>query len=426
MQLWKGTIMSTEFFEVNGVRVANIKSDSEIAVFAIDVLAGSNYEWPEVAGISHFTEHMFFKGTEKMDWREINQRFAKLGVDNNAFTSNNDVMYHTTCPRENISKVIDLMMDMFFHSTIPEIELEKERGVIKEEKQCRDDDPKASFDLACCEKFFKWELGHDVIGTFDRIKNISRDDMVEYLQKRTNLANFMFICSGNIDSDDLRKYIANNMPTDHPYLMEGELNKTSDILWVPDTINKSTQVKFSYERENIAQSCVSMFMQGLSRTDDLYFSEKVAMKALGGGMYSKLFARLREELGLCYSTGISGYGISYPNLAVNELYGHMSPENVDKFIEEANKVLKDFMREGLDDDIFECAKTDLLAQFLRMTETSFGKLGCLSKRYLTGEYGHVEDIIKDLRAVKIEDCNMVVEKLLAQDYNWAIMLPKGD
>jgi len=418
--------MSTEFLNINGVRVANIKSDSELAVFAIVVLAGSNYEWTEVAGISHFAEHMFFKGTDKMDWREINQRFAKLGVDNNAFTSNNEVMYHTTCPKENISKVIDLMMDMFFHSTIPEVELEKERGVIKEEKQCRDDDPKVSFDITCCEEFFKWELGHDVIGTFKSIKRISRDDMVAYLQKRTNLANFMFICSGNINSDDLRKCIERNMPSEHPYLTEGELNKTSNELWVPDVINRPTQVKFLYERKNIAQSCVSMFMQGLPLTNDLHFAEKVAMRALGGGMYSKLFVRLREELGLCYSTGISGYGISYPNLVVNELYGYTSPENVDKFIEEANKVLKDFMRDGLDDNIFECAKTDLLAQFLRMTETSFGKLGCLSKRYLTGEEGHIEDIIKDLRAVRIEDCNVVVEKLLAQDYNWAVMLPKGD
>ena len=114
----------TDFFEVNGIKVANIHNNSDIVLFGIATLAGSNYETPEIAGIAHIAEHMFFKGTNKRDWKQISHEMAKLGVNNNAYTSSNEVFYHTTCPKENTGPVIELMLDMLFNSTIPEEELE--------------------------------------------------------------------------------------------------------------------------------------------------------------------------------------------------------------------------------------------------------------------------------------------------------------
>ena len=152
-----------DIFNVNGLRVANIFSNSDIAFFGIAVLGGSNYETPEVAGISHFSEHIFFKGTKKRNWNKINQEFAKLGANNNAYTSNVEVLYHATCPKENIPAIIDLMTDMFFNSTFPKAEIEKERQVIKEEKKMYQDNPQYAFNSIMGEKFFQWEVGHDTI-----------------------------------------------------------------------------------------------------------------------------------------------------------------------------------------------------------------------------------------------------------------------
>jgi len=297
--------MTTEFFKVNGIQVANIHNSSEIALFGIAVLAGSNYETPEIAGIAHFAEHMFFKGTERRYWRQINSEMAKLGVDNNAYTSNNEVFYHTTCPKDNIEPIIDLMLDMFFHSTIPEEELEKERKVIIEEKKMYDDDPKYAFNSAMGERFFTWDKGHDTIGTFETINGINRNQFISFLEDKINLGNILFLCCGDIPTDDLKRYIAERVPAEHPYLEIGLKNDVDDSLWSDLVLDKNNQnPKFLMERENITQSNISMLTRGLSVNDTCYADSIVLYKAIGGGMFSKLFQRIREELGLCHSVGV--------------------------------------------------------------------------------------------------------------------------
>jgi len=236
--------MGTEFFEVNGVRVANIKNSSENALFGIAVQAGSNYEQPAISGISHFAEHMIFKGTKKRHWRDINMEFAKLGVNNNAYTSNNEVFYHTTCPKENVEPVIDLMLDMFFNSTVPEDEFEKERNVIMEEKKMYDDDPYFAFDSYMGSELFVWEKGHDTIGEFETLKSITRSDLVKFLKDKTNLSNFIFVCCGDVDTEKLKGYIEQRIPENHDYLKEGEKNKVGDGFF-KDNINYDDKFQFA-------------------------------------------------------------------------------------------------------------------------------------------------------------------------------------
>jgi len=416
--------MSTEFFEVNGIKVANIKNESDITFFGISVLAGSNYEVPKNAGISHFAEHLFFKGTETRNWQQINEEFAKLGVYNNAYTSDNDVLYYSSCPQENLKSVIDLMLDMFFHSTIPEEELEKERGVITEEKKMYEDDPKSAFASAIGNDFFSWDKGHDIIGTFETIKSISRSDVINFLEDKINLSNVIFICCGNVDSEDLKKYISKNIPSEHPYLKEGTKNIVSDEFW-SDAIERPGKIKLTVERENITQANISMLTQGLPSDDDLHYESIIVYETLGGGMYSKLFARIREELGLCYSVGMYNATIAYPRYTMTDLYGYTAPENVDLFIEESEKVIQDTIENGLDDNIFECAKTQLIASLLRRTETSTGRAMFFTQKYLDGKEMNLNEIIEKTRGIKKETCNEVISSILEVPFNWAIMIPKG-
>jgi predicted Zn-dependent peptidase len=415
--------MPTEIFKVNGVTVANIKSDSGIALFGIAVLAGSNYETPEIAGISHFSEHLFFKGTAKRNWRQINEQFAKLGVNNNAYTDNSEVFYHTTCPKENISGVIELMLDMFFNSTMPQEEIEKERGVIAEEKKMYEDDPKSAFSDELGKAFFVWHLGHEIIGTFDTIKSISREQIAGYLRDKTSLENMVFICSGDVDSEDLKKYIGDNMPSEHHYLRSSAANVCGGGMWT-DIVKYEEKVKLVVERDNITQSTVQMVIDGLPSNDPLFHHAQVISGSIGGGMFSRLFARIRQELGLCYAVGMYTYPLSYPDRRIMSVYGYTSPGNNDQFIEECEKVLRETVKSGLDEDIFECAKTDYLAAVLRRTETSEGKAMYLVKKLLVTRGGSVEDVLDRIRAVTIKGCNDLIPRLLDVQYNWAMMVPK--
>jgi predicted Zn-dependent peptidase len=418
--------MTTEIFKINGVNCANIKSDSEIAFFGVSCLAGSNYETPNEAGISHYIEHCHFKQTTSRNWQQINSEFAKLGVSQNAYTSSSDVLYFATCPKENIAKVINLMSDMFFNSTFPEDEIEKERNVIIEEKKMYDDDPKSYFSEVLGEQFFTWSMGHRTIGTFDTIKSINRQQMMDYLKDKISLENMVFICSGNIDTSDLKKYLKKNIPSSHPYLKNTSLNvvANNDKLWNLDVINKPSKIKFIMERENVTQSIATMMINGLPNDDKYSHHASIVTEATGGGMYSLLFENIREKLGLCYSVGMYESYMSYPNNKVQALYGYLSPNNVDLFIEECEKVLRKLIKNGIDKDLFECAKTDYLSSILRQTETSTGKAMFLTKRLLFYKDGNIEDVIKKIRSVKLKDCNSIIERLFDVPYNWAIMNPK--
>jgi predicted Zn-dependent peptidase len=141
-------------------------------------------------------------------------------------------------------------------------------------------------------------------------------------------------------------------------------------------------------------------------------------------MFSRLFARIRQELGLCYAVGMYTYPLSYPDRRIMSVYGYTSPGNNDQFIEECEKVLRETVKSGLDEDIFECAKTDYLAAVLRRTETSEGKAMYLVKKLLVTRGGSVEDVLDRIRAVTIKGCNDLIPRLLDVQYNWAMMVPK--
>jgi predicted Zn-dependent peptidase len=359
------------------------------------------------------------------NWKQINEEFAKLGISNNAYTSNTEVVYHSTCPKENLEKTINLMLDMFFNSTFPKDEMEKERNVIIEEKKMYDDDPKSAFYSAVSEKMFNWNVGHDTIGTFDTIKSISRKQMIKYLDAKTNLDNFIFICVGDVKSEDLIRYIEKNIPENHKYLKKGNgLHKIdTNQIWRKEVLDNPSSI-YVIERENIAQSNVCMMFDALPEDHPMRYAEAILFNAVGGGMFSKLFSRIREELGLCYSCGMYALPVSYPDAKVGNLYGFVSLENVDKFILESEKVLKDVMVNGLDEDAFECAKTDYLADVLRQIETSEGKAKFITKRVLIHKRVAIEDTISKLKKVTRDDCNELAKQSFSKQYHWAVMKPK--
>ena len=212
----------------------------------------------------------------------------------NAYTSNTEVFYHITCPKTNINSAVELMLDMFFNSTFPAEEIEKERGVITEEKKMYDDDPKASFNEAVGEELLTWDVGHSTIGTFETINSISRKDILDYLEAKTNLENMVFICSGDIETADLKKYIEKNIPTQHPYLRKGSLNKIETTNVWKDIINKPDRIKFIMEKENITQSVVFGMFDSISVEHPYHHARNILGEALGGGLYSLLHSRLRE------------------------------------------------------------------------------------------------------------------------------------
>lgn len=410
--------MSISVFNINGLRIVNVHNSSDNVCLGFGVIAGANQETPDNAGVSHFGEHMFFKGTKKRTWHDISIEFAKLGVYDNAFTGYTDVFYYTAFPKESIDGAIPVIMDLFFNSTFPEEEIEKERKVILEEKKMYQDDPQSYFSSKSIEELLNWDKGHDILGEYDTIQKITRDDLISYMNEKYSGANIILFVCGDVSDENLKKMVSENLPDEHPFLRKGSRNSVVPELW-------SNKKSVLVPRDNIEQSNIYMFVRGLSGRDNCFQEGLLVQKAIGAmAGYSMLYQRIRHELGLCYSVGMTSFSVAYPDYIIMNLFGYTSPNNVDLFVEEVKKVLKEVIKNGISQEIFECAKADLFATLKRRTETSMGRAMFMVQDALFENYETVDQTANKIQSIKLDTCNELVAKLFDTEYRWAIMKPK--
>ena len=418
--------MEIDIFEINGVKVANIYNNSSIGFLGIFCLNGYIFENKDSYGVAHFVEHCMFSGTKTRTWKDINQGFAKIGAKSNAYTSSDEVCYHVTTANEHFKQSAEILMDVFFNSTYDPKEIEKERKVILEEKKMYDDDPSSAFSTEC-GKFLHPSYGHNAIGTEENIRSINRSEIVTYLRNSLGQKNIMVVYCGNVPSDEIKTTLEKLIPVRHDFTKRDKLRNSNDnILWNPEFEN-TDKIKLIYERENIEQAQILGFMNGLSMLDLLKFEEMVIMCCLGGGEYSMLYERIREELGLCYSVGAGSDVLYYPDVAIGKIYGMIDAKNISKFIGETEKIFETMKTDGINPDIFECAKNSLVSSVLMSVETSRGKGSFLTKRVFYNKPITIEDYVNKIRAVTLDSCNAFAKTMLdASKIKWAVMVNKKE
>jgi predicted Zn-dependent peptidase len=412
--------MPTNILNVNGLKVANIKSKGDLVTFGIAVLAGACYETPEIAGIAHFAEHMAFRGTKTRHWKKISEEFAKNGIFQNAYTSNDEIFYYAHFHKQSIEPAIDLLTDMFFNSTFPEDEVNRERQIIQREKDMYDDDPNSYFMNSAYNYLFEWNRGHSTLGEDETIAKIIQEDMQNYLTKHTGLDNMLFIVSGNINDNDLISMISKRLPNNIP--PKASVKNIPEKMWA-DEIKDGMLI---IEKTGIRQSKICLFTQGLSRHDDLNIETGLVLNALGGGMYSRLFTKIREELGLCYEISANTSTISYPNDVVTNIWIGTTPDKVDIAVEECNKIIDDVMKNGITEEEFTQAKNCCLTSSVSSLETSKGKVSHFLRRYLSGKDGDVESSIKRLKKCTLKSCNKAAQKMFTAPKYWAVLNPVSE
>ena len=402
--------------EVNGITLIHFESDSDIAHFGISVNAGSIHEEPEAAGASHFAEHMAFKGTSTRDWRQIIKEFARVGAQNNAYTSNSNIYYYATFLSCNLIPVADLICDMVFSSIFPADEIERERKVIMEEMKMYDDDPWSFFSSNIGNAIFDWDKGHNTIGTRETVSAITRDDLIRFLERKGSPDNMAVVYCGphtvSAVADELRMMI--------PRLRSrGYRNLVSDGMFK----NPETGRVLRITKEGLTQSQMRMITRSPGYNKSLYPAAKIALSAIGGGMFSLMFIRLREELGLCYSTGIRSFPMASPDHFVAEAYCYTSPKDVDIFQEEADRIFDSAAAGGISQEQFEFAKHDILTGLTLATETSAGIALTMMNRCLYHCPINVSSFLSTYESVTLDECRQAAEEILGGDRRWCIMDP---
>lgn len=285
----------------NGLRLitAPMKDTNTVAVI-VAAAAGSKYETKNVSGLSHFLEHMLFKGTKKRPkTKDIAESLDAVGGEYNAYTSQESTAYYAKVDKEHIDLAIDVVSDIYLNSKLNAKEIEKERGVILQEINMYEDTPM----LAVQEEFEHLLYGDQpagwkVIGTKENITRVSRKDFVDYRRKFYNASNTVVCVVGNFGKIGERRVIGDIGKIFLRMKSGGENKKIKTV-----EIQTKPEIKIKHKKTDQAHLVLGF------RSYDMFHKDRFALallaNILGGTMSSRLFLSVRERLGLAYYVSAS-------------------------------------------------------------------------------------------------------------------------
>ena len=379
----------------NGLRIVivPIKGAPSVTVMSM-IEAGSEYESKDKNGISHFLEHMFFKGTKnRPSSLDISKEFDGMGAEHNAFTSNEITAYYGKSASKNFDKILDIISDMYLNPTFPEQDMEKEKGVIIEEINMYEDLPQRKVHDVLGELMYgDTAYGWSIAGPKENISKMKIEDFLNYRKTHYVAEKTLIVVAGDVDPksafskiEKIFKNISVGKRVKKPRVAESQVSPQMKVK------NKETDQ--------------SHLVLGF-RTFDLYDKKmptlKVLSTILGGGMSSRLFQKMREELGICY----------YVYSAINDFTDHgnfVIPAGVDKnrldaaiggILTEVRKIVT----EKVSESELRKAKDYLIGRMY---------LGLESSDSLAGFYGFQEIMRDDIKTPK--EVEKEIEKVTAVD-----------
>jgi predicted Zn-dependent peptidase len=375
----------------NGIKVITEKIPYLKSVsIGVWVVIGSRDEQPSENGISHFIEHLLFKGTEKRTAFDIAKEIDSVGGTLNAFTGREYTCFYAKVIDKNLPLAIDLLSDIFLHSLIDPKDVEKERMVILQEIKMVEDTPDDYIhDLFSRVCWGDHPLGYPIFGTTDLVQSFQRDQIYKFFKENYQPDRIIICAAGNLNHDDVVERIDATF---------GQIPKSTKEMErkMPHSIS-TTDVK----KRDLEQVHFCLGTKGLNYNHSLRFASYILNTILGGGMSSRLFQEIRENRGLAYS--VYSYLPAYIDSGLFVVYAGTSQSSFQEVIE---LILKEFSR--LKGDPFrngelETAKEQLKGNLLLSLESSDNLMTRLAKNEIYFDsYLPVEKILKGIDEVKEE------------------------
>ena len=382
----------------NGLRVAvDEMKDVETVSVGVFVNTGSRNETAQINGISHFLEHMAFKGTKKRSAKQIAEEFEGIGGRINAYTSKEKTVYYAKVLKKHAEFAVEFLADILQNSVFDEVELEKERGVILQEIAMTNDTPDdIVFDYFQEAAYPSQALGRSILGPVANIEKFNQKHFKDYISKQYNCENMAVVAAGNIKEADLVKWskkyftkLADNKikPVETAHYKGGDFRKEKKL-----------------EQINLV-----MGFKGTSYLDDDYYASQILAMILGGGMSSRLFQEVRENLGLAYS--IYAFNYAHNDSGLFGIYAGTTPEKTNQLItatcEEVKKICEKISNQELERVRVQFEASLLMAK--ESTSTRMQKLGgdILSHERLISDV----EILQKVMAVKKSEVTNLAQKI---------------
>ncbi len=390
----------------NGLRIITIPMrDTRAVTIMVLVEAGSKYETKEINGLSHFLEHMCFKGTVKRPSAfAISSELDGIGAQSNAFTDKEYTGYYAKADKKYFTKITDIVSDIYLNSTFPKIDLEKEKGVVIEEINMYEDLPQRKVWENFEELLYGDQpAGWPVIGNKENIKKISQQDLVKYRKNHYVAKSTIIVVAGNVEE----KEAVREVKTAFSKVPNGPKKSKKK------TIDKQDKPKTAIQFKATDQTHLVLGFRSFDVHDERHWALGVMSTILGKGMSSRLFIKMREELGICYYIHTSsGVASDTGYFAVSAGVGNQRTEEA---IEAIMNELKKIKSEGVGEKEIRKAKDFMIGNLSLDLEGSddyanyYGFQEVLRESVLVPA-GH----IKKIEAVTREQIKAVAEDIFKE------------
>lgn len=391
----------------NGLRLITVPMPSLESVTAMVMVgAGSRYETKEISGISHFLEHMAFKGTEKRQTaQEISSLVDGIGGEFNAFTTKEITGYYIKAAASHLALTLDILSDMLMHSKFDPAEIEKEKGVIMEEMNLYEDNPARKIgDVYETLLYGNTPMGWDVLGHKEAVKNITREDFLKYLGTFYSASNMTLVVAGGVTQEEAQdlaeKYFGKMSKFDTQGYSKVEENQKSPAVLVKKKVTEQVHIALGFRTVAIDHP-------------DRY-PLSILSAILGGGMSSRLFVEVREKRGLAYyaRTMPDHYQDAGTIVSLSGIDPKRAEEAISVILEEHRKLTTDNsqLTSNVSEEELQKAKEFLKGHLVLELEDSRSVAGFYAQQeVLEREIKNPDEIIKETDRVMLDDIQRVVE-----------------
>jgi len=383
----------------NGVRVITEKIDYVRSVaMGLWIGAGSRNETKGYEGISHFIEHMFFKGTEKRTARQLAETLEAVGGQLNAFTTKELTCYFAKVLDEDVNLAIDVLNDMFFNSRFDPVEIDKEKNVVLEEIKMYQDSPdELIHDFFSQHVWNNHPLGKPILGAANSINGLNREKVRYYLDNFYTPDQIVLAVAGKIEPEEILKRVS----------VFGDFRrqrkKNNEDLPNADTVRKSI-------KKDTEQMHLILGVPGIGQDDDDIFVLHIINSILGGGLSSRLFQEIREQRGLAYS--VYSYHSTYKDSGLFAVYAGTSPNKTEEVIKCTINEMNKLKTEGLLEEDLEKTKAQIKGNLYLGLESVSSRMSRLGKTELSfGRVKTAEEAVEQLEKVTVEDVKRLMERL---------------
>lgn len=371
---------------------------------------GSQHEMPSESGISHFLEHMVFKGTQRRSARQIAEEMDAVGGQLNAFTAKECTCFYAKTVDEHLPLAVDIVCDLATHPSFDAGEMEKEKGVVLEEISMAEDTPEdLVHELLMLAHYGDQNIARPILGSAQSVSGFRREDLVQYFNGMYRPQNAVFSIVGNYDWGQVQALLNQHLASWQPEGMRPH-----------DTATRPMPPTALYKEKEIEQVHICLGFPGVPIGDERNYALSLFNSVFGGAMSSRLFQKIREESGMAYT--VYSYPNAYTDSGMLSVYAATNPDTAvavhDQILEEARKIAEG----GLTRREFEMAREQLKAGFILGSESTSSRMQSNGRRMLLLNETRTEsEVIDRVNAIGYDETNELMRQILSAPNSLALV-----